>query len=103
MAADRGAAVRGLAAATWALRAQFFVAGALFATWGVHVPSIKAHYALGEQSLAIAMLASGAGAVVALLQAGRVLASHAPRRVVPLMAIVCVAAVGSLLLPSRYG
>ena len=32
------------------------VAGALFATWGVHVPSIKAHYALGEQSLAIAML-----------------------------------------------
>ena len=92
-----------LQAATRALRAQFFVAGALFATWGVHVPSIKAHYALGEQSLGIAMLASGAGAVVAWLQAGRVLARHAPRRVVPVMALVCVAAVGSLLLPSRYG
>lgn len=91
-----------LYAATWALRAQFFVAGALFATWGVHVPSIKAHYALGEQSLAIAMLASGVGAVFALLQAGRVLARHAPRRVVPLMALVCMPAVGSLLWPSQY-
>jgi hypothetical protein len=57
-------------AATWALRAQFFVAGALFATLGVHVPSIKAHYGLGEQALAIALLASGAGSVVTLLQAG---------------------------------
>ena len=94
---------RTLRAAIHALRAQFFVAGALFATWGVHVPSIKAHYALGEQSLAIAMLAAGAGSVVALLQAGRVLARHAPRTVVPFMALVCVAAVGSLLLPSRYG
>jgi predicted MFS family arabinose efflux permease len=94
---------RTLFAAIQALRAQFFVAGALFATWGVHVPSIKAHYALGEQSLAIAMLAAGAGSVVTLLQAGRVLARHAPRRVVPYMALVCVAAVGSLLLPSQYG
>jgi fucose permease len=94
---------RALHAAIWALRAQFFVAGALFATWGVHVPSIKVHYGLGEQSLAIAMLASGAGAIVALLYAGRLLARHAPGRVVPLMALVCVAAVGSLLAPSRYG
>jgi predicted MFS family arabinose efflux permease len=85
-----------------ALRAQFFVAGALFATWGVHVPSVKAHYGLGERSLAIAMLASGAGAVLALLQAGRVLARHAPRRVVPVMAVICVAAIGSLLSTSHY-
>ncbi|MGV3570831.1 MAG: MFS transporter [Ramlibacter sp.] len=92
-----------LRAAIRALRAQFFVAGALFATWGVHVPSIKAHYALGESALAIAMLAGGVGAVVALLQAGRLLARHGPRRIVPPMALVCVAAVGSLLLPSHYG
>jgi predicted MFS family arabinose efflux permease len=88
--------------ATWALRAQFFVAGALFATWGVHVPSIKQHYALGDQALAIAMLASGAGSVFSLLQAGPVLARHAPSRVVPAMAVVCVGAVGSLLLPAQY-
>ncbi|MES2940547.1 MAG: MFS transporter [Pseudomonadota bacterium] len=97
------AAARSLRAAAWALRAQFFVAGALFATWGVHVPTIKRHYALGEQALAIAMLASGVGAVVALLQAGRVLARHAPRHVVPATAVVCVGAVGSLLAPSAYG
>ncbi|MCD6077652.1 MAG: putative transporter, partial [Ramlibacter sp.] len=89
-------------AAIRALRTQFFVAGALFATWGVHVPSIKAHYRLSEQSLAIAMLASGAGAVLTLLYAGRVLSRHAPRRVVPLMALLCVAAVGSLLVPVQY-
>ncbi|HEY8359739.1 MAG TPA: MFS transporter [Ramlibacter sp.] len=100
---DRPDAARALRAAIHALRAQFFVAGALFATWGVHVPSIKAHYGLGESALAIAMLASGAGAVGALLYAGRVLARHAPRRVVPLMALGCVCAVGSLLVPSRYG
>src|SRR5687768_8420464 len=35
------------APATWAVRVQFFVAGVLFATWGVHVPTVKAHYALG--------------------------------------------------------
>ena len=94
---------RTLRLATRALRAQFFVAGALFATWGVHVPSVKAHYRLGEQSLAIAMLAGGVGAIVALLYAGRVLARHAPARVVPLMGVLCVAAVGSLLLPADYG
>ena len=92
-----------LPATIWALRAQFFVAGALFATWGVHVPSIKAHYGLQEQALAIAMLAAGAGSVVALLQAGRILARRAPRQVVPFMAVLCVFAVGSLLLPARYG
>lgn len=94
---------RNLQRSILALRAQFFVAGALFATWGVHVPSIKAHYGLGERSLAIAMLASGAGSVLALLYAGRVLARHAPRRIVPFMALGCVGAVGSLLVPSDYG
>src|SRR3954471_22044414 len=94
---------RGLAAAIWALRAQFFVAGALFATWGVHVPSIKVHYGLGERSLAIAMMAASLGSVVSLLYAGKVLARHAPRRILPLLATVCTAAIGSLLLPSAYG
>ena len=40
------------ATAAWALRAQFFVSGALFATWGVHVPTVKAHFGLGERALA---------------------------------------------------
>jgi predicted MFS family arabinose efflux permease len=89
--------------AVGALRVQFFVAGALFATWGVHVPNVKAHYGLGEQSLALAMLAAGTGSVLALLQAGRVLASHTPRRLAPILALVCMGAIGSLLLPTGYG
>jgi predicted MFS family arabinose efflux permease len=94
---------RTVRAAAWALRAQFFVAGALFATWGVHVPSIKAQYGLTEQSLAIAMLASGVGSVFALLQAGKVLARRAPRQLLPLLALAATAAVGSLLGTSHYG
>ena len=53
---DPSQALRG---ATRALRLQFFVAGALFATLGVHVPSLKAHYALGEQRDGDRLLASG--------------------------------------------
>jgi predicted MFS family arabinose efflux permease len=94
---------RTLERAIWALRVQFFVAGAFFGTWGVHVPSIKAHYALGERSLAVVMLAGGVGALVALLYAGRVLARHPPGRILPGLALVCTAAVGSLMLPSLYG
>ena len=52
--------------AAFALRTEFFVMGVLFATWGVHVPTVKAHYGLGEQALALAMLASGVGALGAL-------------------------------------
>lgn len=89
-------------AAAWALRAQFFVAGALFATWGVHVPSVKAHYALGEQALAWAMLAGGAGAVAALLVAGFVLSRAQPRRLVPAAGLACAAAIASLLVSRHY-
>jgi predicted MFS family arabinose efflux permease len=94
---------RHLRAAIRALRAQFFVAGALFATWGVHVPSIKQHYGLDEQSLGISMLAAGVGSVAALLYAGKVLAHRSPRRIAPALALVCTAAVGSLVVPSAYG
>lgn len=85
------------ASACAALRTQFFVTGALFATWGVHVPTVKAHYGLGEQSLALAMLASGVGALLALAQAGRVIGRHGPRAVSAVMGLVCCGAVASLI------
>lgn len=93
---------RRLQAAAWALRIQFFVSGALFATWGVHVPTVKAHYGLGEQSLAIAMLASGVGALLALTQAGRVVARFGPRGVAGAMGVVCAIGVSLLITPSVY-
>lgn len=86
-----------IAGASRALRTQFFVTGALFATWGVHVPTVKAHYGLSEQSLAFAMLASGVGALAALAQAGRVIGRHGPRAVSAAMGLLCCAAIAGLV------
>jgi len=88
--------------ATWAVRLQFFVAGALFATWGVHVPTIKLHYALGEQALAIAMLAAGGGAVATLTQAGRIVGRHGPRRAAMVSGGLCAVSLAALLVTSHY-
>ncbi len=95
-------APRTLQRAAWAVRVQFFVAGALFATWGVHVPSVKAHYALGEQALAIAMLASGVGALFVLMQAGRVIGRRGPRAVAVVTGLVCTAVIAGLLAFEAY-
>jgi len=88
---------RARARAAWATRAQFFVSGALFATWGVQVPAIKAHYALGERALAIAMLAAGVGAVVALTQAGRLVSRFGPRAVTLAGGVTAAAAIALML------
>lgn len=89
-------------AASHALRAQFFVLGVTFATWGVHVPTVKAHYGLGEQALALAMLASGVGALLALAQAGRVVGRFGPRTVAAAMGVLSCASVASLLAFPHY-
>jgi predicted MFS family arabinose efflux permease len=91
-----------VAGASRALRAQFFVLGVMFATWGVHVPTVKGHYGLGEQALAIAMLASGAGALMALAQAGRVVGRWGPRSVSAAMGVLCCAAIACLLAGAGY-
>jgi predicted MFS family arabinose efflux permease len=88
--------------AALALRAQFFVLGVMFATWGVHVPTVKGHYGLGEQALAIAMLASGVGALMALAQAGRVVGRWGPRSVSAAMGVLCCASVACLLAWPAY-
>lgn len=95
-------AAPGVAAATWALRAQFFVLGLLFATWGVQVPTVKAHYQLGEQALALAMLAGGVGALAALAQAGRVVGRWGPRAVAAAMGLACCSTMALLLVGSAY-
>ncbi|MGQ3055057.1 MAG: MFS transporter [Roseateles sp.] len=91
-----------LAGASIALRTQFFVLGTMFATWGVHVPTVKAHYGLGEQALALAMLAGGAGALLALAQAGRVIGRFGPAAVAATMGVGCCASVACLLVFSSY-
>lgn len=69
----------------WASRAQFFSSGFIFATWGVHVPTVKAHYGIDEAQLGLALLAAGAGAMFGLTSAGRWIGRHGARR----MAAMC--------------
>jgi predicted MFS family arabinose efflux permease len=68
----------------------------------VHVPTVKAHYGLGEQALALAMLAGGVGALLSLAQAGRVVARFGPRALAALVGSLCAVCVASLLLPQAY-
>jgi predicted MFS family arabinose efflux permease len=95
--------VSSVTGASRALRAQFFVLGVMFATWGVHVPTVKGHYGLGEQALAIAMLAGGVGALMALAQAGRVVGRWGPRSVSAVMGVACCASIACLLAWPVYG
>jgi MFS family permease len=60
-----------LSRARWATRAQFANLGLAAGAWGVHVPSIKAHYALDERALAGALLATTIGSLLTLTIAGR--------------------------------
>jgi predicted MFS family arabinose efflux permease len=91
-----------LASASVALRTQFFVMGVLFATWGVHVPIVKAHYGLGEQTLALAMLASGVGALAALAYAGRIVGRYGPRVVAAVMGCISCGAIACLEASTQY-
>ncbi|MET0349565.1 MAG: MFS transporter, partial [Rhizobacter sp.] len=81
----------------WGVRALFFAAGLLFATWGVHVPTVKGHYGLGEQALAVAMLAGGVGAVGGLTQAGRLIGRFGPRTVAVFSGCLCAVSIGLLM------
>ena len=90
-----------LRSASHALRSQFFISGLLFATWGVHVPTVKNHYDLDERGLALAMLAAGVGSLGALSQAGRVIARWGPAQVARLTGLLCCAAVASLVASSH--
>lgn len=91
-----------IARAAWAVRAAFFLSGALFATWGVQVPALKVHYALGEQALAVALLAAGAGAILALSLAGRLVPRWGARALVALTGLVCAGMLAALLWPTTY-
>ena len=64
-------------AATMAL---FFVNGATFATWGIHIPTVKARFGLSEASLSLAMFMVATGAILAMKFAGTWVARVGTRR-----------------------
>jgi predicted MFS family arabinose efflux permease len=61
-----------LSQARWATRAQFMNLGVVAGVWGVHVPSIKAHYEMDDRTLGLALLATSIGSLLTLTIAGRV-------------------------------
>ncbi len=84
------------------MHAAFFVFGVIVATLGVHVPSIRAHYALDDGTLSIALLAVAVGAVVCLAFAGRWIAAFGVRRVAAVAACVMAVALALLLQFDRF-
>jgi predicted MFS family arabinose efflux permease len=64
---------RTFAEAVWATRIQFAALGMLCGAWGVHIPSVKTQYALGEAMLSTVLFAAAIGAVISLFGAGRLI------------------------------
>jgi len=85
----------------WASRAQFFASGFIFATWGVHIPTVKAHYGVDEAQLGLAMLAAGVGALLGLTQASRWIGRQGARGAASLCGpIYALLLAGLLVMPS---
>jgi fucose permease len=79
---------RTVSGAVWATRIQFAALGLLGGAWGVHIPSVKAQYALGEALLSTVLLAAAAGAVISLFGAGRLIGRLGARNACALAATV---------------
>ena len=92
-----------LSRARWATRAQFLNLGFVAGVWGVHVPSVKANYALDEQSLAGVLLAMSVGSLLTLSIAGRTVGRLGARNTTVLAGWGFCFALGlSLVLPSFW-
>jgi predicted MFS family arabinose efflux permease len=85
-----------------ATQAQFFVNGMLFATWGVHIPTVKAAFALDESALSLLMLAAGIGALISLSRVGHWVAHHGTRSVVLAGGLFVALPLGALLWLPNY-
>src|SRR5258708_4711601 len=66
--------------ARYATMAVFFIAGMLYASWGVHVPTVRDKFHLSPGSLSIALLAVAAGSIIAMLTNGPWIAPVGTRR-----------------------
>jgi fucose permease len=66
--------------ARFATMAVFFIAGMLYASWGVHVPTVRDKFHLSPGSLSFALLAVAAGSIIAMLINGPWIARVGTRR-----------------------
>jgi predicted MFS family arabinose efflux permease len=86
----------------WASRTQFFASGFIFATWGVHIPTVKGHYGVTEAELGLAMLAAGVGALLGLTQASRWIGRYGARATAGLCGAVYALLLAGLLVMPGY-
>ncbi|RZL67780.1 MAG: MFS transporter [Variovorax sp.] len=86
----------------WATRTQFFCSGFIFATWGVHVPTVKAHYGLDEAQLGFAMLAAGLGALLGITRASRWIGRRGARRIAGVTGTIYALLISLLILMPGY-
>lgn len=91
-----------LRVARWATRGQFLLFGFLAGVWGVHIPSVKAHYGLDARALSLALLALAVGAVLCLTIAGRVIARFGAQAVALAAGLAMSAGLAALLWPTGY-
>lgn len=87
-----------LARATHATRVQFAVLGVMGGAWGVHIPTVKSQYALGEAMLSTVLLSAAIGAVLSLFFAGRLIARLGARWAVAAAAAVMGTMMAAVLL-----
>jgi fucose permease len=76
-----------LSSARLATRFEFLVLGMAVGTWGTHIPSVSARYALSAASLSLVLLAVAVGTVISLFVAGRVVAKLGARDTVALFGV----------------
>jgi MFS family permease len=90
-----------ISAARWAVRALFFMNGALFATWASRIPAVQSALHLTNGQLGLALLAMALGAVVAMPVAGAMSARVGSGWVCRVMAVLyCLALPGLALAPN---
>jgi len=89
-------------AARIATKIQFFVNGMLFATWGVHVPTVKTLFGLDEARLSWLMLSIGIGSLISLTQVGGWVGRHGPRKVVASSGLLVTLSLAALLWMPGY-
>ncbi|WJF90196.1 MFS transporter [Paraburkholderia bonniea] len=66
--------------AHWATMALFFIAGMMYASWGVHVPTVRDRFQLNPGLLSVALLAVAVGSIGAMFSSGAWIARMGTRR-----------------------
>ncbi|WGS50092.1 MFS transporter [Paraburkholderia sp. D15] len=79
-AAHRALSITARQRARYATMALFFIAGMMYASWGVHVPTVRDRFHLNAAMLSLALLALAGGSIVAMVMNASWIARVGTRR-----------------------